>query len=505
MSDAGARRPGLLVAVAIVLTVAAMAIVVWRPLRLGADDWTWRAVRSPEWGRAVAPCVCFAAIALVVLAVWRCIERTGRLAEAALVSALVGLAFLAQVAVGRQPNVGYHESLFAVGLPKASAYHEAARRIERLPEHLRHFDAEVRRPPFRVQLSTHPAGPVVLFWSLNHVFAGREAAAGRFEQRCEDWLADGMRLEDSPAAKALFARMTAAERAGAWLATIVLRLAACLVLVPVYLMARGLQGRRAALVAAAFSAAIPSLLLFSPGLDQAYPVLALGACWLAYRAGERRSLWRAVVCGLVVSLGLFFTLAFVVVAGWSGLLAIVGLRRAERAGSRADWVKLLGGGVLGWLAPVAALYAAFGYNSFAVWEACWQGNAKFNALTQRTYWTWLLLNPVEFAAALGLPVFCLFGRRAVGEAWALARRRLASRDWATLIAAGLLVALNVLGANRGEVPRLWMFLMPACAVAAAAETERYAPYRRAVFIVLFVLQCVQVVVFKASVNALGIE
>ena len=47
--------------------------------------------------------------------------------------------------------------------------------------------------------------------------------------------------------------------------------------------------------------------------------------------------------------------------------------------------------------------------------------------------------------------------------------------------------------------------MPPCAMAAAAEAERYAPYRRAVFAALFALQCVQVVVFKATVNVLGIE
>jgi hypothetical protein len=504
MSETPRRRPHLLLIVAAVLTLAAMAVVVWRPVGLGADDWTWAAAKRPEWERGLAPLLCFGLIGGLVLAVWRRVERVRRLTEVVLVAALVILAFAAQIAVGRQATVGYHESIFAVGLPKASSYHDAACRIERMPQYLRHYVEEVRRPPFRVQLSTHPAGPVVLFWSLNQVFAGNDAGARRFARWCEDWLAQGMRLADSPRAAALFSKMTPAEQAGVWLATLVLRLAACLTLVPVYLMARR-HGRTTAIVAASFAAAIPSLLLFSPGLDQTYPVLAVTACGLASSAGERRSLWRAAACGLTVSVGLFFTLAFAVVGAWSGALALAGLCVAPRPGRLADGAKLLAAGLLGLLVPVASVYAAFGYDSFGVWRACWDGNATFNALTRRAYGTWLLLNPVEYLVTIGVPVACLFVRRAASEAWALPRRSSGGHDWATLAVAGLLLVLNVLGANRGEVPRLWIFLMPACAIAAAAEIERTAPYRRAVFGALFALQAVQVVVFKATLNVLGIE
>ncbi len=505
MTDPAPRRPALLVAAALVLTAAAVAVVVARPVRLGADDWRWLPVPKPDWAAALWPLALLALLGGVVLAAWGWVGDAGRLLEAALVAALVLLAFLVQVAVGRQAKAGYHESLFAVALPKASAYHEATRRIDSFGQHLRQYEAEVRRAPFRVQLSTHPAGPVVLFWGLNHLFAGRPAAAERFVRWCEEWLAGGLRLEESPAAAALFADMSAAERAGAWLATIVLRLAACLVLVPVYVAGRRLYGHRTALAAAGLSAAIPSLLLFSPGLDQAYPVLALTAVWLGYRAAERESLWRAVLCGLVVSVGLFLTLAFAVVAAWSGLAAVIGLwgrapgRRLALAG------RLLAAGLAGWLLPVAVLYGVAGYNSFVVWWACWEGNARFNALTQRSYWTWLWLNPLEFAIALGVPTACLFGRRALGQVWGRLRKGWRGGDWMTLLVLGLLVALDVLGANRGEVPRLWMFLMPACALAAAAELREYAPYRRALLAALFAAQAVQVVIFKATLNVLGME
>ena len=499
------RGPGLsagvLVAVAAVATAGAVAIVLWARFPLGVDDWAWRRVAAPSWGRAVLPAVAFVLVGALVLAAWRRVERIGRLAEAGLVGAVVAVAFLAQVLVGQQGPAGYHESVFAVGLRGAAAYHTEARRIPDLAAHLRGYEREMRRE-FRGQISTHPAGPVVLFWCLNRVFAGHDAAAERFERWCERWLAKGMRLAESPAAAALFAGMTPAERAGVWLSTLALRLAACLVVVPVYVTARALHGRRAALMAGALAAAIPSVLLFSPTLDQCFPVLAASACWFGYAGGRRRSVWRAAVAGAFVSVGLFLTLAFAVVAFWGGLLGLVGLRHGEEPVRRRQALGLLAGGACGFLVPVAALYAAFGYNSLAVWWACWQGNATFNALYRRTYWKWVLVNPVEFVGFLGVPLACVLGRRVAGEVRALWRRNASGRDWPTLIVAGLLVALNVAGANLGEVARLWMFLMPACAVAAAGALEGYAPYRRAVFAVLFGMQCVQVVVFKGSLDVL---
>jgi hypothetical protein len=47
-----------------------------------------------------------------------------------------------------------------------------------------------------------------------------------------------------------------------------------------------------------------------------------------------------------------------------------------------------------------------------------------------------------------------------------------------------------------------MFLMPGCLVAAAAQLDRCAPYRRAVFVSLFALQAVQVIAFRASLDVL---
>ena len=528
MSAPRSRRPALFIAVTAALTAGALALVVWHPFPLGADGWVWRSPPSPSLCGAGEPLAVFALVLAVVALAWRRIGRVGWPGEAGLVALVAALAFLAQLAVARQSPSGYLESILAIAKPAATRYHVAARRVERLAPVLGRYERWMRDSQWvgddqRGLIVTHPAGPLSLFWCLNHVFAdeerprpdgtaavprgplaGRRKAEGatRFIRWCEQTLSWGLRLEDVPAAARLVVALSPAERAGAWLASLLTRLMACLVVPPVYLLCRGLYGRRAGLLAAALSAAVPSMLLFSPGLDQCFPAVAVTACALSLAAGVRRSGWRAALAGLAVSAGLFFSLAFAVVALWAFLLAIAGLRRGEGPTTRANVLRLGAFAAGGFALPVVLLYVAFGYHSFAVWWACWQANAAFNAQSGRVYWKWLLINPVDFLGFVGVPVACLFVRRVASEVCELWRRRLVGRDWPALTAAGLLVTLNVLGGNRGEVARLWMFLMPAAVVAAAGELGRYRPYRRVVFIVLFALQCVQVVVFKGFLSVL---
>ena len=496
MTDTSGRHAGLLVAVAAALTAGAMAFVAWGPLPVRVDDWWWYRVTCPAWQALWPSIVVFAAIGLVAVSGW------ARAWPVVALAALVVLAFVGQLVAARQSPGGYNESIIALGKPGPNRYHAAATAVEGLGPALRDYPRWMSAT--RTLIVTHPAGPITLYWGLNHVFAGHERAAERFVHWCEDVLASGVRVKGEAgawAAAGLFRRMTYAELAGVWLASFALRLAAALAVVPVFLWARRLYGDRTALAAAAFVAVAPCLVLFSPGIDQFFPVLAVTACWLGWSAGEERCVGRAGLAGLAISVGLFFSLTFAIVAGWAALLALAALWRGPERPRMAEAAKLLAAGVAGLALPIASLYAAAGYNSLAVWARCVEANSKFNAQTGRVYWKWALVNPAEFLALLGVPVACLFVRRVAAEAWGL-RRRLREADWPTLILAGLLVGLNVSGLNRGETGRLWMFLVPGCAVAAAAELERYAPYRRVVFAALFALLAAQTAVLKTLLDVL---
>ncbi|MBM4036507.1 MAG: hypothetical protein FJ291_32625 [Planctomycetes bacterium] len=506
MSDTAGWRTGLLLLAASVLTAAVLWFAAWGPLPLRVEDWVWFRIAEPPWESALAPLGVYALIGLVAILAWQRAERLGRAKQALVISTLTALALLGQLLAAKQLPGDYNESIVALATPGANRYHSAARDVKDLGWVLRDYPSWMSRPDHRL-IVTHPAGPLTLFWRLNQVFAGSEDAAQAFVRRCEDLLSGGVHVRDPEAprdVRALLGRMAAADLAGAWLASFVLRLAASLVVPAVFAAARAMYGLRAGLVAAALSAVVPSLLLFSPGLDPAFPALAATACWLGWSAGARNSPWGAAMAGAVLSLGLFFSLSFAVVAVWAGLLCLAALRRAQ-APRRAGDAEILALSALAGLAvPAITLYLAVGYNSPAVWWKCLEANAAFNARSGRGYWTWLGANPVEFLVFVGVPVACLFVARVASAGRDLWRRRAwREADWPTLIVAGLLVALNVLGANRGEVARLWMFLMPGCVIAAAAQAERCAPYRRAAIVAVFALQAIQATVFKSLLDVLS--
>lgn len=499
------RRAARLGIVMGALTGAVLAYALLGPFPIGLDDWRWFRVAEPAWENALVALAVYALIGLLAAVAWHRAERFGRGAQAALVASLVALAFVGQVVAAMQLPGGYAESIIALGKPGANRYQAAALRVRALGPVLADYPGWMREPSQKL-IVTHPAGPLTLYWALNHAFAGREAPARRWMVRFENLLASGTRLRDArggAAVAGLFAEMSEAELMGVWLASFLLRFAAALAIWPVFALARAVYGLRTAIWAGALSAIVPSFVLYSPGLDQALPVLAVTACWLGWTAGFKASACRAAAAGATVSLGLFFSLAFAIVAALAGLMCVAGWLKREGADGWRGLAVLAGVACAGLAVPTLTLYVATGYNSLAVWAACVEANARFNAQVGRAYWKWVLANPVEFGVFCGVPAACLFVAATVSALVRVWRERdWKGCDWPTLALAGLLVALNVSGANRGEVGRLWMFLMPGCVVAAAAHASSYAPFRRAVLLGAFGLQALQTTVLKSLLDTM---
>ena len=79
------------------------------------------------------------------------------------------------------------------------------------------------------------------------------------------------------------------------------------------------------------------------------------------------------------------------------------------------------------------------------------------------------------------------------------RRRVLGNDWLTLGVGAVIVLLWVSGINRGEVERLWMFLMPACLLAGICGLRVTLGERGSLYLLL--LQTAQVAVFRVCYDA----
>jgi hypothetical protein len=97
-----------------------------------------------------------------------------------------------------------------------------------------------------------------------------------------------------------------------------------------------------------------------------------------------------------------------------------------------------------------------GINLLSVWWLNLQNHAGFYRQFPRTYWKWLLVNPIEFAIAGGVPLVCL-------AAFSVSRQFRHQGLKACGAAGAFLATWGILwlsGKNMGEAARLWILLTP---------------------------------------------
>jgi hypothetical protein len=158
---------------------------------------------------------------------------------------------------------------------------------------------------------------------------------------------------------------------------------------------------------------------------------------------------------------MFLSLAILPIALAAGLLTLweaVLCSPEERVSLRYwDWGTRIGTAAIGWGIPVLLVGLLGRLNLPSVWRWNFQNHAAFYDHYTRTYWKWLLANPIELVFAVGAPVIlaAVIGfRKSVAAGW---RRRAMGPYWC-LTATWLVLWLS--GKNMGEAARLWLIFMP---------------------------------------------
>ncbi|MDQ3102450.1 MAG: hypothetical protein M3Q53_01250 [Actinomycetota bacterium] len=204
----------------------------------------------------------------------------------------------------------------------------------------------------------------------------------------------------------------------------------------------GEDAARAATMLLAFS---PAAMLYGVvSTDAMYATLGLLAAVLLLGSG-----WGSRILGTAaLAVASLFHWALLALGAFAALVTLL------RAGLReAVAVSVLAGVVV--LGFHGALHAATGFDPIGAIRAA--GDAYDLGISNaRPYIFWLLGSPVAFAVALGLPT-----------AWYAARSLGAGNEAALALAA--IIAVSVLiGLTKAETERIWLFMGPLAAVAAAA-------------------------------------
>jgi hypothetical protein len=348
-------------------------------------------------------------------------------------------------------------------------YYAHARGVLDTGAWLRDVDArtDLLRVPERV--ATHPPGAVLYFRWARGWLQGHPEVEVVLQSGLERWAKDpGLVAIKGIAYGFVHFGLTAEDLVIALWSGVVLTLSAVLVVPLAFWVGTVAVDRGLGLAAAALATVIPSLLCFNPSVDAptAVACLALVALWVwAVRGG---GLLAGALCGALWAAALFWSFGISAAALILGLIWLLNARgcslRVPRPAailSHPQWAPVAGAAV-GFLAAMAAQWAA-GYNlplSFSRSMA-----AHHTVMSGRPYAAALGLNAAEFALFAGPALVVVM---LAGTCRGLRRPELLGAGQvglATLITIGTLL---VTAQTRGEVGRIWGFVMPLLTLPAAA-------------------------------------
>jgi hypothetical protein len=252
-----------------------------------------------------------------------------------------------------------------------------------------------------------------------------------------------------------------ADRAALWLAALITQLLAAGTLVPIYLLVHRDHPRPVAWLAAAIWPLVPALAIFLPKSDALLPFFGALFLWSWLEGFRLGRLGLCFLAGAIFWLSMFLSLAILPIGAAAALLTIwegALCAAPERSVARPrDWALRIGAAAIGWAIPIAVFALFFKLNLPRVWNWNYHNHAGFYHQFTRTYWRWLIVNPIELAFALGAPL----ALAAVLGIWSHLnrgwRKRAAGPAWC-LTAVWLLLWLS--GKNMGEAARLWLIVMP---------------------------------------------
>ena len=452
-------------------------------------EWTWNRVppAAPTWLLLIVPCIaalCY--LAYVRVGATR-IGNCGRVELAGWLAGLVagGFLWLWTVQEAAPPGFQLSKAAWVLYYKGSSGYFTQAREIRNLPKFLHDYERLMSEGDV-LHIGTHPPGIVVCFRGLIGLCARSpaltqlvlatqpESVRESFDliERAliaSEWKQETRRSGPpernarSNLNRTAGERLTSGDRAALWMATMLVQLLAASTVVPLFLLLCSFVSRRCGWLAASLWPATPAVALFIPKSDTIFPCLGLLCLYLwadGWKSGRRV---RCLLAGSVLWIGLCLSLALLPVACLAAMLTLWEFRFAappppppssttpnRRLGSGLLW------GAAGFLLPCAATWWLTGMNLFAVWAWNFRNHAAFYGKFPRTYWKWLLINPLELALAAGVPLAML-------AAWSCVRHRhrVDSRIGGLCVCcAGTWGLLLISGKTMGEAARLWVFLMP---------------------------------------------
>jgi methylthioxylose transferase len=235
--------------------------------------------------------------------------------------------------------------------------------------------------------------------------------------------------------------------------------------------------RRVAVYSAILYLFVPAKLFFFPLMNSITPVAVLVCAYLGLRWMSHWSWVYAALLG-TASYGL---LIYEPLSLAIGALLVALMARALWQGNIAPLKVLAQTLTIGaaFLMTHAVMYLWFGFDIIRVFRQLAGDAMKFNVEAQRPYSIWVRENLREFLFGAGVAQAALVPAALMAGLWRAHRWKERLTEPITVVSVGVLtvlLAIDLIGVNRGEVIRLWIFLacffqIPAAYVCARLESR----------------------------------
>jgi len=407
-----------------------------------------------------------AMIPFAVAMLW--FERSKRAAPALILVALATL--LLQLAVISAQPGALDRIPAIVAHDWTTSYFTDARALQHIPA--RQWIQEFHKllPGFHLHSREKPPGPILYWWTFLQIFDSPRRAA----------IAGGI-------VQILVASLIVP--ASYWLAKVVTR------------------DRRAAFLAACWTAIIPAVILLAPSFDQWYPLLACGIVGTWIRALETRRISWAAACGAVLSIAVFFSYSMLTLGA---LMALLGIRammtcpQTNGAQTKGDttlypskgscplyWSVAIQSSVV--MGVVIVLYAAMQllseFDPLATFAQAWKNQREWEAqfAIPRAHPATIPSDLQDFflGSAWISALLIIF--------WLVALRR--NRNDRTIIVLLCLIQPMIVAATgllQCETARVWSIMQPLALIPVGTELSRWTGRARlTAFVCLFILLAVQ--------------
>ena len=217
--------------------------------------------------------------------------------------------------------------------------------------------------------------------------------------------------------------------------------------------------RRVALYSLVLYLFVPSRVFFFPLLNTLTPVVLLCCAWLLLLSLQTgRATYAALLGAALYGLVFFEPLPLVMGLLFAGLLVravVIGHLRLKQVPG------FLAAGIMGFATPYAAMRAVFGFDMIDAFRQIGAHAVEFNAVSARPYSIWVIGNLREFVLGMGACQAVTFWAALVHGFQAPGSWRARLTRPITIVCVSLLAtlgAIDLIGVNRGEVIRLWIFL-----------------------------------------------